>query len=172
MISVPQLCKNRLKDVKKSFQYNFIANVQVYEFYGKSEMLKKKKLWITTNKKVTKKLCRKIYIEIIITHTTQAHSKPSQTSKMKPFANINNYFRKKLHLRGGLYGREFQPGLKFQLVKPWWDFISHVKRQSCKNRITIICKNFIKVNRAEISPRFEQTELKFSFHVNVLKIIL
>ena len=119
-----------------------------------------------------KKLCRKIYREIIITHTTQAHSEPSLTSKMEPFANITNYFRKKLHLRGGLYGGEFQPGLKFQLVKPWWDFISHVKRQQCENRITVICKNFITVNRAEISPRFEQTELKFSFHVNELKIIM
>ena len=56
--------------------------------------------------------------EIIITHTTQANSEPSQTSKMEPFANINNYFRKKLHLTGGFYGGEFQPGLKFQLVKP------------------------------------------------------
>ena len=28
------------------------------------------------------------------------------------------------------------------------------------------------VNRAEILPRFEQTELKFSFYVNELKIIM
>ena len=38
----------------QSFQYDFISNVHVYEFYEKSEKLKKKKLWITTNKKVTK----------------------------------------------------------------------------------------------------------------------
>ena len=56
--------------------------------------------------------------EIIITHTTLAHSEPSQTSKMEPFANINNYFRKKFHLTGGFDGGKFQPGLKFQLVKP------------------------------------------------------
>ena len=31
--------------------------VQVYEFHGKSEKLKKIKLWITTNKKLTKKIC-------------------------------------------------------------------------------------------------------------------
>ena len=107
-----------------------------------------------------KRLCRKIYWEIIITHTMQAHSEPSQTSKMEAFVNITNYFHKKLHLRERLYGGEFQPGLKFQPVKLWWDFISHVKRQQCKNRITIIYKNFITLNRAEISPRFEQTELK------------
>ena len=50
MISFPQLCRNQ------SFQYDFLVNVQVYEFYEKSEKLKKWKLWITTNKKVTKKV--------------------------------------------------------------------------------------------------------------------
>ena len=50
--------------------------------------------------------------------------------------------------------------------------ISHGKQQQCKNRITIICKNFNIINWAEISPRFEQTELKFSFHVNELKILI
>ena len=133
---------------------------------GKVEK-KKKKLWITTNKKVTKKG----YIGKF-THTAQAHSAPGQTSKMESFAKITNYFRKKLHLRDGLYGGEFQLGLKFQLVKPWWDFISHVKWRQCKNRITIICKNLITVNRAEITSRFEQTELRFSFHVNELKLIM
>ena len=40
------------------------------------------------------------------------------------------------------------------------------------NKITITGKNFITVNRAEISVWFEQTELKFSLHVNELKIIM
>ena len=40
------------------------------------------------------------------------------------------------------------------------------------NRITIIGKNFTTVNRAEISARVEQTELKFSLHENNLKIIM
>ena len=35
-----------------------------------------------------------------------------------------------------------------------------------------MCKNFIMVDQAEISSQFEQTELKFSFHVNELKIIM
>ena len=61
-------------------------------------------------------LCRKIYREIDITHTAQTHSEPSQTSKMESFANITNFFSQKA-IRGGLYGGEFQPGLKFQLVK-------------------------------------------------------
>ena len=37
-------------------QYDFSIVVQMYEFHGKLEKLKKKKLWITTNKKVTKKI--------------------------------------------------------------------------------------------------------------------
>ena len=40
------------------------------------------------------------------------------------------------------------------------------------NRITIIGQYFIKVNRAEFLARFEQTELKFSLHVNEFKIIM
>ena len=51
-------------------------------------------------------------------HTAQVHSGSSQTSKMEPFAKMVTYFCKKLQFRGGLYGGEFQPGLKFQLVKP------------------------------------------------------
>ena len=106
--------------------------MQVYEFNGKSEKLKKKKLWISTNKKVQKSLCRKIYREVIITYTAQAHSKPSQTSKMNSFANMNNYFHKnslnryeissqmlsnnsvKIKLR--LYAKIFHH------VKPSWNF--------------------------------------------------
>ena len=67
--------------------------VQVYEFHEKSENLKNKKLWITTKKKVTKRLSGEIYRDIITTHTAQAHSEPSETSKMEPFANMAKYFR-------------------------------------------------------------------------------
>ena len=55
----------------------------------------------------------KIYKEIITTHTVQVHSELSQTSKMEPFANMDNYFCKNLYLRGGLNSGQFQPGLKF-----------------------------------------------------------
>ena len=60
MISVRQLCRNRLEDVTNLS--NTILSpivVQVYEFhefYGKWEKLKKKKLCIITKKKVTKKV--------------------------------------------------------------------------------------------------------------------
>ena len=37
---------------------------------------------------------------------------------MESFTKMVDYFRKKRHLRGGLYGGEYQSGLKFQLVKP------------------------------------------------------
>ena len=122
--------------------------VLVCTFHGQFEKLRKTKLWITASKKMLQiRLCRKIYREINVTQTALAHSEPSQTSgqtsKMEPFAKMVNYFCKKLHLRVWLYGGEFQPGLKFQLVKPWWDFISHVKRQNRKKRITIICKKRI-----------------------------
>ena len=62
-------------------------------------------------------LCRKIYREIIITHTAQAHEEASQTYKMKPFTKMAN-FCKKLYLSGGLNDGEFQPSLKFKLAKP------------------------------------------------------
>ena len=89
--SGPQLCRNRLKDVinlsNNILQLNI---VQVYEFHGKLEKLKKTKLWITTEnkKKWQIKLCRKICREIIITHTAEPQAEPSQTCKMKPFVKI------------------------------------------------------------------------------------
>ena len=57
MISVPQLCWNRLEDVT-NLSNTMLSPiiVQVYEFHGKSEKLKKKQPWITTNEKVTKKI--------------------------------------------------------------------------------------------------------------------
>ena len=55
----------------------------------------------------------KIYIEMFTTHTAQTHSELSQTSKMEPFANMDNYFYKNLYLRGGLNSGQFQPRLKF-----------------------------------------------------------
>ena len=65
--------------------------MEVYVLHEKSEKLKKKKLSITTNKKVTKKLCEKIYGDIIITHTVQKNLEASTTSKMEPFVNMANY---------------------------------------------------------------------------------
>ena len=51
----------------------------------------------------------KIYREIIVTHTAQTDSEPSQTSKMEPFANMPNYFCKNILLRGGLMVDNFSP---------------------------------------------------------------
>ena len=89
--SGPQLCRNRLKDVinlsNNILQLNI---VQVYEFHGKLEKLKKTNLWTTTEnkKKWQIKLCRKICREIIITHTAEPQAEPSQTCKMKPFVKM------------------------------------------------------------------------------------
>ena len=45
MTSVPQLCRNRLEDVTNLFDTILLPIVmQMYEFHGKSEKLKKKKL--------------------------------------------------------------------------------------------------------------------------------
>ena len=88
------------------------------------------------------------------------------------------YFCKSLHLMGGLYGGEFQTGLKFQLGKRWWDFISHVKRQQLKERIRLYAKfhhrkrswNFTTVwaNQAEAFISCKQVENNL---VNGLKMI-
>ena len=57
MISVPQLCRKRIEDVTNLSNIVLLPIVvQVYNFHGKSEKLQKKKLWITTNKKVTKNI--------------------------------------------------------------------------------------------------------------------
>ena len=57
MISVPKLCSNRLEYVANLSKAILLAVVvQVYGFHRKSEKLKMKKLWITANKKVTKKI--------------------------------------------------------------------------------------------------------------------
>ena len=50
MISVRQLYWNRLEDVA-----NLSNTIEFQEFHGKSEKLEKKKVYITTKKKVTKK---------------------------------------------------------------------------------------------------------------------
>ena len=52
------------------------------------------------------------------------------------------------------------------------DEISSRMLSDNNNRIKIIGKNFITTNQTEISAWFEQTELKFSLHVNELKILL
>ena len=52
------------------------------------------------------------------------------------------------------------------------DEISSRMLSDNNNRIKIIGKNFITINQTEISAWFEQTELKFSLHVNELKILL
>ena len=57
MIFVPQLFRNRLEDVTNLSKTILLPIVvQVYEFHGKSEKLRNKKLWITINKKITKKV--------------------------------------------------------------------------------------------------------------------
>ena len=61
-------------------------------------------------------LFKKVYKEIIITHTTETHSEPNQTSKLETFAKMINHFWKKLRLRGCLFW-DFKPDIKFQLVK-------------------------------------------------------
>ena len=65
----------------------------------------------------------------------------------------------------------FSQGWNFKLLNRDDEISSRMLNDS-NNRITIIGKNFITVNPAEISPQFEQTELKFSLHTNEFKIIM
>ena len=59
MTSVPYLCRNRFEDVTDGSNTILLpVVVQLYGFPGKPEKLTEKKLWITTNKKVTKKIVR------------------------------------------------------------------------------------------------------------------
>ena len=56
-IYVPQLYTNRSEDVTNLSNTILVPIVvQIYGFHGKLENLKKKKLWISTNKKVRKKV--------------------------------------------------------------------------------------------------------------------
>ena len=65
----------------------------------------------------------------------------------------------------------FSQGWNFKLLNRD-DEISSRMLNGSNNRIPIIGKKFITVNRAEISPQFEQIELKFSLHTNEFKIII
>ena len=65
----------------------------------------------------------------------------------------------------------FSQGWNFKLLN-LDDKISSRMLSDNNNRITNIGKDFITVNRAEISARLEQTELKFSSHIKELKIIM
>ena len=88
--------------------------VQLYEFHGKSEKLKKTKHRITTKKEQIR-LCRKNYRELIVMHTGESHSEPSQTSKMEPFTKMVNYFAK-IFILGADYMQIFSPGGSFNLL--------------------------------------------------------
>ena len=121
------------------FQHDFVANVQVYQFHGKVE---KEKALNHHKQENDKKGCVGKFTEIIITHTAQAHSELSQKSKMEPFANITDYFRKKLLLRGGSSVREFQAGLKFNSLNR--DEISSY--MSSNNNVKIELRLYVKIS--------------------------
>ena len=59
-----------------------------------------------------------------------------------------------------LYG-DFQPGLKFQLGIPSWNFISAKQYTPLWNYIVIVFKNCNSAYRVEISTRFSKPEMKF-----------
>ena len=90
---------------------------------------------------------------------------------MEPFANMAKYFTKSSILGADYMMDNFSQGWNFKLLNRD-DEISSRMLNGSNNRITIIGKKFITVNRAEISPQFEQIELKFSLHTNEFKIII
>ena len=72
-------------------QYDFIATCSA-SFIENRESWKRQSFYLLL--KVTIRLFKKIYWVIFVTHTVEAQSEPSQTSKMEPFAKIINIFRK------------------------------------------------------------------------------
>ena len=124
----------------QSFQNDFVANciatVWVSWKIGKVEkdaalnhQWKKKREQI--------RWCRNIYRDNHHAHSRRAFRNHCQTYKMELFARTVTIFAsKKIYLWDRLY-RDFQPKLKFQLLKLWRDLISPVKRQQCKNRIRL-----------------------------------
>ena len=89
---------------------------------------------------------------------------------MKPFANMV-IFAKSSILGADYMVDNFSQGWNFKSLNRD-DEISSRMLSDNNSRTTIIGKNFITVNRAEISAQFEQIELKFSLHVNELKRIM
>ena len=123
--------------------------VQVYgfhEFHRESEKLKNKKFESPQRRKQQKRLSGKIYREIIITHTAWAHSvKHLRWSLLRTWLNI---FVKSSILGADYMVDNFSQGWNFKLLNRD-DGISS-RMLSDNNRIRIVCKNFITVNRAEI----------------------
>ena len=92
MISVAELCRKRVKDnTNLSNTILLPIVVQVYKFHKNRKSCKRKSFELVQTKKQQERLFGKIYKEIIITHTALAYSEPSQTSKMKPFAEKTEY---------------------------------------------------------------------------------
>ena len=89
MISVPQLFRNRLEDVTNLY------NTVFCQLYCRCmSCIKNRKSWkgksfeSPQTRKKQKRLCRKIFRELFITHTSLVHSEPSNTSKMELYTNM------------------------------------------------------------------------------------
>ena len=81
MISVPNLCGNRLEDLT-NFSITILLSiaVQVYEFHEKSKKVEKEKTLNDHKQKCNKKGCVEKFTEIrdvIFMRTTLVHSQPS-----------------------------------------------------------------------------------------------
>ena len=90
---------------------------------------------------------------------------------MEPIENMAKCFAKSSILGADYMVNNFSQGWNFKSLNRDDEISSCVLGDNNK-RIVIIGKNFIMLIGAEISARFEQTELKFSLHINELKIIM
>ena len=88
---------------------------------------------------------------------------------MEPSANMAKYFRKKPILGTDYMFENFSPGWNFKLLNRHDEISSRMLSDS---NVKTELQLYVKVNWAEISLRFEPTALKFSFHVNELKITM
>ena len=134
-------------------------------FMENRKKLMYKKPWITTKNKVTKtvewkNLQRDNYHTH--THTAQTHSEPVKHLRWSLLQTWLNISAKSSILGSDYLVDNFSQSWNFKSLNHD-DEISSCMLSDSNNRFTIIVKTFITLDRAEISARFEQTELKFHY---------
>ena len=92
MTSVPQISRNTQEAATNLSNTILLPNLlQSISFMENRRSWKRRRFESPQTRRQQKRLCRKIYREIIIKHTALPTSEFSQTSKMEPFVNMAEY---------------------------------------------------------------------------------
>ena len=92
MTSVPQISRNTQEAATNLSNTILLPNLlQSISFMENRRSWKRRRFESPQTRRQQKRLCRKIYREIIITHTALPNSELSQISKMEPFVNMAEY---------------------------------------------------------------------------------